>query len=133
MRKHVHQQTAILLRRLATHVNRAARSADPGAVHDLRVAIQRLSRCLRVFAEFYPGSGWKKMRCRLKDLMDACGGVRDRDIALDLLAKGGFPATSIVVRRLRLDRAQASRDLLVLLRRWKQRGAAAQWRAQLGI
>jgi CHAD domain-containing protein len=133
MRKHVHQQTAILLRRLATHVTRAARSPDPDAVHDLRVAIRRLSRCLRVFAQFYPGNGWKKMRRRLKDLMDACARVRDRDIALDLLAKGGFPATSIVLRRLRLDRAQASQELLVLLRRWKQRGAAAKWRAQLGI
>src|SRR5215467_218780 len=114
MRDYAHQQTAILLRRLAMQINRAARSGDPDAVHDLRVAIRRLSRCLRVFAEFYPGNGWKKMRCRLKDLMDACGGVRDRNIALDLLAKGGFPANSIVVRRLRLDRAQASQDLLVL-------------------
>lgn len=133
MRKHVHQQTTILLRRLATHVNRAARSADADTVHDLRVSIRRLSRCLRVFGEFYPGNGWKKMRRRLKDLLDACAGVRDRDIALDLLAKGGFPATSIVVRRLRIDRAQASQDLLILLRRWRQRGAAARWRAQLGI
>ena len=133
MRKYVHQQTAILLRRFATQVNRASRSPDPDAVHDLRVSIRRLSRCLRVFARFYPGNNWKKMRRRMKDLLDACGGVRDRDIALGLLAKAGFPATSTVARRLRIDRIQASQDLLVLLRSWKQRGAAAKWRAQLGI
>jgi CHAD domain-containing protein len=133
MRTHVYQQTSILLQRFATHMNRAARSADPDAVHDLRVAIRRLSRCLRVFAEFYPGTSWKKMRRRLKDLIDACAGVRDRDIALDLLIKGGFPKDSIVMQRLRLDRVQASQDLMVLLQRWRQRGTAAKWRAQLGI
>ena len=91
MREYAHEQTAILLRRLAMQINRAARSGDPDAVHDLRVAIRRLSRCLRVFAQFYPGQGWKKMRRRLKDLLDACGAVRDRDIALDLLSKADFP------------------------------------------
>jgi CHAD domain-containing protein len=133
MREYAHQQTAILLRRLAMQVNRAARAGDPDAVHDLRVAIRRLSRCLRVFAQFYPGQGWKKMRRRLKDLLDACGSVRDRDVAMDLLAKAGFPPTSIVVRRLNLDRHEALQELMMQLRRWKGRGTSRKWRAQLGI
>jgi CHAD domain-containing protein len=114
-------------------VNRAARAGDADAVHDLRVAIRRLSRCLRVFAQFYAGHGWKKMRRRLKDLLDACGSVRDRDVALDLLAKAGFPSGSIVVRRLNLDRHEALQELMAQLRRWKGRGTSRKWRAQLGI
>jgi hypothetical protein len=65
--------------------------------------------------------------------MDACGRVRDRDVALSVLAKAGFPANSIVVSRLNRDRAAALVELRKLLRRWRQRGAAQKWRAQLGI
>jgi CHAD domain-containing protein len=133
MRDYVHRQTAILLRRFGIQVTRAARDGDPDAIHDLRVSIRRLSRCLRVFARFYPGRGWKKFRRRLKDLMDACACVRDRDVALDVLARGGFPPTSIVMRSLHRDRASAHVELMLLLARWKQRGASGKWRAQIGI
>jgi len=133
MREFAHQQTTLLLRRLSVHINRAARTGDPDSVHDLRVGIRRLSRCLRVFAQFYTGHSWKKIRRRLRDLMSACGNVRDRDIALDLLTKAGFSGTSIVMLRLNLERAEALHDLMSELRRWKQRGAARKWRAQLGL
>jgi CHAD domain-containing protein len=133
MREFAHAQTAILLRKFVIQVNRAERSGDADAIHDLRVSIRRLSRCLRVFSQFYPGHGWKKMRRRLKDLMDACGNVRDRDVAIELLAKANFPPNSIVVSRLSLDRAEALQELLALLRRWKGRGTSRKWRAQLGI
>ena len=62
MRDYALAQTAILLRRLAFQANRAARTGDADAVHDLRVAIRRLSRCLRTFAQFYPDNSWKRMR-----------------------------------------------------------------------
>ncbi len=133
MREFAHQQTLILLRRFGLQVTRAARTGDPEAIHHLRVSIRRLSRCLRVFAQFYPGRGWKKFRRRLKELMDACARVRDRDVALGVLANSGFPATSIVVRRLNRDRAAALVELMAVLRRWKQPGSSHKWRAQLGI
>jgi len=133
MREFAHTQTTVLLQRFALQVNRAARTGDVEAIHDLRVAIRRLSRCLRVFAQFFSRRGCKKMRRRLKGLMDACGAVRDRDIAIDLLAKGGFPQTSIVVRRLTLDRVEALQELMALLQRWKGRGLSRKWRAQLGF
>jgi CHAD domain-containing protein len=133
MREFAHQQTLILLRRFSLQVTRTARTGDPDAIHHLRVSIRRLSRCLRVFAQFYPGRGWKKFRRRLKELMDACGRVRDLDVALAVLAGADFPSTSIVVRRLNRDRAAALVELMTLLRRWKQRGASHKWRTQLGI
>ena len=85
MRAYVQSQTGILLRRFATQATRTARTADADSIHDLRVAIRRLSRCLRVFAQFYPPHSWKPVRRRLADLMDSCGSVRDCDIAIELL------------------------------------------------
>jgi len=129
----VHKQTAVLLRRLAFQITRAARNGDADAVHDLRVAIRRLSRCLQAFAQFYPGHSWKKMRHRLADLMDACGAVRDLDIAIDLLDKAGLPPGSPVVNRLEIERTKAERELLAELRRWKGNGVSRKWKAQLGL
>jgi CHAD domain-containing protein len=133
MREFVSRQTLTLLRRFAIQAARASRSGHPDAIHDLRVSIRRLSRCLRVFSQFYPGSGWKKLRRRLKKLMDACARVRDRDVTLSVLAAAGFTANSLVVRRLTRDRAAAQADLMTCLHRWKQRGASTKWRAQLGL
>jgi hypothetical protein len=73
MRDYARQQTAILLRRLAYQLNRAARNGDADSIHDLRIAIRRLSRCLRVFAPFFPADSWKKIRRRLAELMEATG------------------------------------------------------------
>ena len=133
MREYVCLQTGILLRSLASQVNRTARTGDAGAIHDLRVAIRRLSRCLRVFAQFYPGRSWKQMRRRLADLMDACGSVRDHDIAIGLLETAGVPAASPLVRRLDEERRAANRELRRELRRWKDRGFRRQWRARLEL
>jgi CHAD domain-containing protein len=133
MREYVQKQTAVLLRRLAFQINRAARAGDADAVHDLRVAIRRLSRCLQAFAQFYPGHSWKKMRRRLADLMDVCGTVRDLDIAIELLGKAGLPPGSPVVRRLEVERGKAERELLGELRRWKGSAVSRKWKAQLGL
>jgi CHAD domain-containing protein len=133
MREYVRVQTRILLGSLASQVNRTARSGDAGAIHDLRVAIRRLSRCLRVFAQFYPGRSWKPVRRRLADLMDACGSVRDRDIAIELLEKAGVPAASALVRQLDAERRAADEELRRKLRRWKDRGFQRQWQARLEL
>jgi len=133
MREYVRLQTGILLRSLASQVNRTARTGDAGAIHDLRVAVRRLSRCLRVFAQFYPGRSWKQMRRRLADLMDACGSVRDRDIAIELLEKAGVPAASALVRQLDAERRAADEELRRELRRWKDRGFRRQCWARLEL
>jgi CHAD domain-containing protein len=133
MREFVRLQTGDVLRRLASQVNRTARTGDADAIHDLRVAIRRLSRCLRVFAQFYRGQAWKKIRRRLADLMDACGSVRDRDIAIGLLQKAGVPPASPLLRQLAQERRAADRELRRELLRWKQRGFSRRWRARLEL
>ena len=132
MREFALQQTALLLARFGAEAGRTARGADVESIHDLRVSIRRLSRCLRTFAPFYAAT-WKKLRRRLKVLMDACGRVRDRDIAMDLLANAGFPPDSIVMLRLNLERAEARLALVQELERWTVRGASRQWRVELGL
>ncbi len=133
VREFVRLQTGILLRRLAFQVNRAARTGDADAIHDLRVAIRRLSRCLRVFAQFYPGRSWKRLRRRLTTLMDACGSVRDRDIAIALLEKAGVAAVSPLVRRLDGERRTANLELRRELLHWKQSRFSPEWRARLEL
>src|SRR5258706_12910542 len=100
MHDYVRLQTAILLRRLAFLVSRTAKSADHEAVHDLRVAIRRLNRCLRAFSQFYPGQSWKKVRRRLSHLMDGAGGRRDRAIAAQMLQQPGMEHGDPAVPRL---------------------------------
>ena len=133
MREYVRLQTGILLRRLAIQVTRTARTGDADAIHDLRVSIRRLKRCLRVFAQFYPPRSWKPVRRRLSELMDACGSVRDRDIAIGLLQQAGVPPASPLLRQLDVERRAAVQQLQLELRRWKERAFSRQWRTSLEL
>jgi CHAD domain-containing protein len=133
MREYVGLQTGILLRRVASQMTHAAHTPDADAIHDLRVAIRRLSRCLRLFAQFYPGHSRKQLRRRLSDLLDACGDVRDRDIAIGLLRHAGVAADSLLVRRLDTARRVAGRELQLELQRWKPRGFSRLWRNRLEL
>ena len=133
MRAYVQRQTGLLLRRFATQATHTARTADADAIHDLRVAIRRLSRCLRVFGQFYPAGSWKPVRRRLADLMDLCGSVRDCDIAIDLLKQAGVRVTAPLVRQLRAKRRTAAQELQLELQGWKVRSVSRQWRMRLEL
>jgi CHAD domain-containing protein len=133
MPQYAHRQTSALLRRLASQVNRAAESGHPDAIHDLRVAVRRLSRCLRTFAPFYPKGSWKEIRHQLRGLMQMTGAVRDCDIAMECLEKAGVSQRAIIFRRLRADRRQANNAMLIEVRLWKSQAVSRKWRARLGV
>ena len=133
MREYARRRTDILLRHLSVQVRRATRSGDAAAIHDLRVAIRRLSRCLRAFAQFYPGRSWKRARAGLSDLLHAAGAVRDRDIALEMLARAGIARRSAIVTRLRAERAEAHAEFVSEIRGWRDRHAAQKWRSRLEV
>jgi CHAD domain-containing protein len=133
MRTYVRSQTSLLLRRLATEATRTTGNADEDSIHDLRVAIRRLSRCLRVFSKFYPARSWKPIRRRLADLMDSCGTVRDRDIAIGLLTEAGLRVSAPLVRRLQAERRAAARELELELQEWKARRFTRVWRKRLEL
>jgi CHAD domain-containing protein len=133
MRGFAHWQTRTLLRRLASQVSRASRPDDPEAVHDLRVAIRRFSRCLRVFSQFLPRGKARRVRRRLGGVMDLAAAVRDRDIALELLREAGIPDGSPLAAALRRERQAAERKLHAAVRRLGRRSVSRKWRVWLGV
>lgn len=133
MRDYVRLQTAILLRRLAYEIGKGAKSLNPDAIHDLRVAIRRLNVCLRLFAQFYPGRSAKRIRRQLQRLMELAGGVRNLDIALELLGKAGLSAKIAAAMHLREERRRAANRLAREVRLWKIQGFSRKWRARLEL
>ena len=65
--------------------------------------------------------------------MEVAGRVRDRDIALQLLAEAGIPARAAVSTRLAAERRKASHELLLEIRRWKGRSFSRKWRSRLEL
>jgi CHAD domain-containing protein len=133
MSEFVRRQTAALLKKLAGEIENAASDADADAIHDLRVAIRRLSRCLRTFAQFYPGRSWKKARRDLSELLHAAGAVRDRDIAMELLAGAGVGPRSAVISRLKKERVKAQQKLVSDLQQWRDGKRAERWLRRLEV
>lgn len=133
MRKFAHLQVESLLRRLAARVKQTAESADADSVHDLRVAIRRLSRALRSFGQFFPGKQWKRIRNELSHLMDAAAALRDNDVALELLEKAGVGERSRPAVALQSRRREAEARLREELQLWQARNFAHQWREALEL
>ena len=129
MREHARRQAETLLRSLDEEVSCATRSARPEAVHNLRVSIRRFSECLRAFQQFFPA---RRIRKRLKRIMDAAAEVRDRDIALEFLAKAHINAPEAVGAIAR-ERRGAEDKLKQHLITWKSGSLADEWRAELGL
>jgi CHAD domain-containing protein len=118
---------------LAFQANRTAHLSDAGAIHDLRVSVRRLAQCLRIFGQFFPRERGKKSQHRLRTVMDLASAVRDRDIALDLLAAARIPSDSALVQGLSEERAGAERSLVGTLERWSRRGFQKKWRSRLEL
>ena len=133
MKEFAQLQVSTLLRRLAAQVKRTGEVADADSVHDLRVAIRRLSRALRSFAQFFPGKSWKRIRKELSNLMDAAAAVRDNDVALELIEKAGGGERARVALTLRARRREAEAKLREELQNWQGRGFAREWREALEL
>jgi CHAD domain-containing protein len=133
MKPFAQKQVSTLLRRLAAQVKRTAEVADADSVHDLRVAIRRLSRALRSFAPFFPGKQWKRIRKQLSNLMAGAAAVRDNDVALELIEKAGVTPRAPVAFTLRARRRTAEAELREELQNWLGRGFAREWREALEL
>jgi len=133
MRDYARLQAAVLLRRLAFQVDRAAKLGDADSVHDLRVASRRFSRCLRVFGQFFPERAWRKIRRDITGLMDVAGAVRDCDIAIALLGEAGIHGPKGLAARLDVERRKASRELSREIRRWQNGNFSRKWRSRLEL
>src|ERR1700720_1934514 len=76
-----------LLTDLSRKLGRTAKSAGPTPIHDLRVAIRRFQQVLTAFKAAFPAHQRKKIRRKLKQVMDPAGDVRNCDIAAILIRK----------------------------------------------
>jgi CHAD domain-containing protein len=120
-----------LLERLAYRVNAAAHAHDERAVHELRVAIRRFGQSLAVFKRTFAARDIKKMRRRLKELMDLSDGVRDYDVGIELVKKSELSGAPAMEERFRERRKESVRVLTPALRQWTARRTTAKWRAGL--
>jgi CHAD domain-containing protein len=127
----VGETTAKLLERLAYQVNTTLHSHQAEPVHDLRVAIRRFNQALLTFHGALPGREVKRIRRKLKGLLDAAGDVRDCDVLAKMLAKRNLRGAASLKRKLQEHRKTAVPLLTAALERWVARRSSSKWRAAL--
>jgi CHAD domain-containing protein len=120
-----------LLERLAYRVNAALHNHGEEPIHELRVAIRRFNQSLALFKDLYRGKDRKKIRRRLKSLLDLTSDIRDCDIAFELLPKSELPGAAELNKPLAARRKEALRMLLPALRAWTAGRTTSKWRAAL--
>ena len=120
-------KTRELLDHFASEVRLTIKTPEPDQVHNLRVAIRRLTQALVVVAP--ESKGAKKTRRELKHLMQLAGNVRDCDINLKLAGKLG--ASQEFLSRLHRRRAAAERLLNQELQNWDHPGLMSEWKEKL--
>jgi CHAD domain-containing protein len=73
---------AVRSQELADHSRNVLDVGDIEGVHDMRVATRRLRAALEVFAPCFPRDAHRAALREVKDLADALGERRDRDVAI---------------------------------------------------
>ena len=131
MRNLVRASTAQRLKKLEAelrHVLRKSKNAD--AIHDLRVSIRRLRQALRVFRPWFEADRVKKIRRRLRRLLDRCAAVRNCDIAVEVLQAARWKNAELIAA-LDRERRRTRRELDRELERWNKTDRVQKWREQL--
>jgi CHAD domain-containing protein len=127
-------QAAERLETLADSLRQAGKQPGHAApIHDLRVSIRRFKQALRVFKDRWDRGHYRKMRRKLRKLMDLCAAVRNYDIAFEVLEAAGVPAAGDLKTYLRKQRSQAESDLSKQLEGWKAQEILRPWRGWLRL
>ena len=110
------QHARDLLRKATTRLDRELGRTidDPGEepVHDMRVAIRRLSQALRTFASLFPAREARTMRQALKPALAAAAVARDLDVGIELLHKEELPAEHPLLGKMGAERRRAGLALV---------------------
>lgn len=122
------QQLLALLDAAVFEMHTAERLKDSDSIHRMRVAIRRFQQGLRVFAQYLPASGVKRIKRDLRELMQTAGQVRDRDITLKLLKTDAVLSKAIEKQRL-----EYKRRLLALLHDLGRPDLSIKWRTRLEL
>jgi CHAD domain-containing protein len=133
IREYAHRQLLDLLRRVVFELHRAPSAPGSEAVHDLRVAIRRFLQVAKIFRQFLPAKELKRVRRRLRRVMDASAEVRERDIALEFFEEAMVPQDAVPRQALIRERRKAQKRLAALLARWSRKDLASEWRSALEL
>jgi CHAD domain-containing protein len=124
---------AARLDRLGYEIGRASKTSDADTVHDLRVAIRRFQSCLKLFRDCFPKAEAKKIRKRLRAIMNLTAAVRDCDIAIGLGLRAELAAESPLLASWRDERNQAAQRLISTLKRATKGNFSDKLRSRLGL
>jgi len=116
-----------LLARVNREMANVAQHNDVDAIHDLRVSIRRFTQALRALKDLFPKSEVKRMRRKLRTVMDVAAEIRNRDIALQLLLEAHITEASPLWQRVAAERDAARGDLTLLARQWRRRHLGTRW------
>lgn len=130
MHAYAMEQMNRLLTGVAFQIHRTAKTPGPDQIHDLRVSIRRFSQSLLLFSDFCPSWEIKKIRKVLKRMMQLTSEIRNRDIALEFLAKHQHTNHR---QRLEAERSSFERQFSEMARRWNGRNFSAKWRNALSL
>ena len=130
-REYAAAQVLSRLNRVAFELRHARRKPDDASIHQLRVAIRRLTETLRVFGAAFPEKEAPKVRRQLRKIMKAAGAVREVDIAIGLAAAAGIPEDAALLAALRHERERSARLLEEAVRRAYRRNITSRWREEL--
>lgn len=106
--------------------------SDADAIHHVRVAIRRLSQCLRQFSNCFDLEDAAKLHRRARRLLKRCGAVRDCDIALQLLTASKVRDAALK-KSIQEQRAVALQELTTHIQDLKDKRAWKDWRERLQI
>jgi len=125
------EQGTRLLERLAYQAHATIRRRDAEAVHDLRVAIRRLVQVVTVFKPCFAPKASRKIRRRLKELMECAGEVRNCDIALQFLIRPRWSDHATLRQPMEARRKEFEQALAGALKQWVARKTSSKWRTAL--
>jgi CHAD domain-containing protein len=128
MRAFALAKTAELLSTMISALEAAAADPHADAVHDMRVSIRRLQQGVRLFRQFLPRRGVKRLRKTMKSVMEPAGELRNYDIALELAGPGNPVAASLSEKR-----AAAAQTLASVVASLAEPGLADRWQAALKL
>lgn len=120
------------LKKLATNLRKTAKDAEETEhIHDLRVAIRRFTQALRVFDYLLQHGHVRRMKRKLRKVMDLCGETRNCDIAAESLKAAGVALDGLLNRSLEKARERSATELTDVLTGWKISARTAAWRGWL--
>jgi CHAD domain-containing protein len=120
MKAFIRKQTGERLEKLDHEFRSLAESpTDADAIHHVRVAIRRLTQCLRLFEDCFDADAAAKLHRRSHRLLKRCGAVRDCDIALQLVEDPQLKKAIGAQRKAALRKLSERVDRLQHKRAWK--------------